>query len=133
MNFIKKHPSFIVAILGIAAILLSVLMPWFSGYGFILFYLIYGLLTYFRFTSVLLIGLNVAAMIAVLKNKSAAGVITSFLSGGFGAIIGTLFNQSYECKKAVKVIFSIQMWILIWAYVSFMLIEWGYHTIGVLN
>lgn len=65
-----------------------------------------------------------------LEVQPTAGVILSLPFGGLGAMIGLLFNPSYEKEKTVKVIFSVQLWILIWAVVSFMLFGLGYYSAG---
>ena len=118
MDFIEKHPSFIVVIFGITAILLSVLMPEFAALGVNLFF--FGAMALY-YAGIFVLIFNIAAMIAVLKDKPDAGVILSLPLGGFGAVIGTLFNPSYEREIAVKIIFSIQLWLGIWSVASVML------------
>ncbi|MDE7304205.1 MAG: hypothetical protein K2N60_12910 [Oscillospiraceae bacterium] len=118
MDFIEKHPSFIVAIFGIAAILLSVLCPEFAALGANLFF--FGAIALY-YAGIFVLIFNIAAMIAFLKDKPAAGVILSLPFGGLGAVIGLLFNPSYEYEIAVKIIFSIQLWLGIWAVASAML------------
>ncbi|MDE6594415.1 MAG: hypothetical protein K2K44_00210 [Oscillospiraceae bacterium] len=127
LDFIKKHPCIAVSIVGFFAILLDFLSGQFAAYGWVLFFLF---LIALHLLGIFVLIFNIAAMIAVSNDKPVAGVIFSLLLGGFGAFIATLFNPSYEKEKAVKVIFSIQLWLVIWAVVSFMLFELGYYSSG---
>ncbi|MDE7278267.1 MAG: hypothetical protein K2N26_00855 [Oscillospiraceae bacterium] len=126
MDFIKKHPCWTVAIIGILAILLDFLSEQFAALG--LFVAVW-LLVAAVIAGVVLIIINMAAMLLVANDKPAAGVILSLPFGGLGAVIGTLFNPSYKYENAVKIIFSMQLWVLIWALVSFMLETVGYYSI----
>lgn len=120
MTFIEKHPLFIVAIFGISLILLSAFSSAFAALGCNLFF--FGAIALY-YAGFLVLIFNIAAMVAVLKDKPAAGVILSLPLGGFGAIIGTLFNPSYEREIEVKIIFSIQLWFGIWSVASVMLAD----------
>lgn len=120
LNFIQKHPSFIVAILGMAAILLSFLSSEFAALGANLFF--FGAIALY-YAGIFVLIFNIAAMVAVIKDKPVVGAILSLPFGGFGAVIGTVFNPSYEREIAVKIIFSIQLWLGIWAVASAMLAD----------
>lgn len=120
MDFFERHPSFITAIVGIGCIFISFVSEWFAALGFNVFF--FGILA-LRFAGIFVIAFNIAAMITVAKDKPAAGLLFSLPFGGLGAVIGTLFNPSYEYENAVKVIFSIQLWLCIWAVVSAMLVD----------
>lgn len=126
MGFIKKHPCWAVAVVGIMAVLLDFLSEQFTALGLIV---AVWLLAASVFAGVVLIIINITAMLLVTKDKPAAGVLFSLPFGGLGAVIGTLFNPSYKYETVVKVIFSVQLWILIWAFVSFMLENMGYYSI----
>lgn len=126
MDFIKKHPCWAVAVVGILAVLLNFLSEQFTALGLIV---AVWLLAASVFAGVVLIIINITAMLLVTKDKPAAGVLFSLPFGGLGAVIGTLFNPSYKYETVVKVIFSVQLWILIWAFVSFMLENMGYYSI----
>lgn len=127
MDFIKKHPCIAVSIVGFLAILLNFFSEQFAAYGL-------GLILFFilalRFAGVILVGVNIAAMLSIANDKSAAGVILSLPLGGLGAMIGLLFNSSYEKETAVKVIFSVQLWVIIWAIFSFVLFNFDYYSTG---
>lgn len=120
LNFIQKHPSFTVAIFGMAAILLSFLSSEFAALGANLFF--FGAIALY-YAGIFVLIFNIAAMVAVIKNKPVVGAILSLPFGGFGAVIGTVFNPSYEREIAVKIIFSIQLWLGIWAVASAMLAD----------
>lgn len=115
-NFIKKHLCWAVAAVGILAILLDFFSEQFAAYGFVLIVLI---VLFFGIVGIFVLIFNIAAFAAVVNDKPTAGVILSLPFGGLGAMIGLLSNPSYEKEKAVKVIFSVQLWILIWAAVSY--------------
>lgn len=123
MDFIQKYPCWTTAILGILLILLSFFIEQLAAYGLVVFLFLY-------LAGVILVVINIAAMLLVGKDKPAAGVILSLPFGGLGAMIGLLFNPSYEYETAVKIIFSIQLWLVIWAFASFMLYELNYYSIG---
>lgn len=127
MDLIKKHPCWAVAVVGIMAILLDFFIGQFAAYGWVSMLFI---MLFFGIVGIFVLIFNIAAMIAVSNDKPVAGVIFSLLLGGLGAFIATLFNPSYEKEKTVKVIFSIQLWLVIWAVVSFMLFELGYYSQG---
>lgn len=127
MDFIQKHPCRTTAILGTLAILLSFFIEQLAAYGlgvFLFFLLVV------RLVGVILVGINIAAMLLVTNDKPVAGVILSLPFGGLGAVIGLMFNQSCEYETAVKIIFSIQLWVLIWGFVSFMLYTLNYYSSG---
>lgn len=119
MDFIKRHPTIITAIFGVGAILLSIVSSEFAALGANLFFFCAIALYY---AGIFLLAFNIAAMVTVLKDKPTAGILLSLPFGGLGAVIGTLFNPSYEYETAVKIIFSIQIWLGIWSYASAMFI-----------
>lgn len=123
MDFIEKHPCIAISIVGILLILLSFFIRQLAAYGFALFFLLY-------LAGVILAVINIVAMLLVGKDKPAAGVILSLPFGGLGAVIGLLFNPSYKYETGIKIIFSIQLWLVIWAFASFMLYELNYYSIG---
>lgn len=127
MDFIKKHPCWTVAAVGILAILLDFFSEQFAAYGFVLMLFV---IMFFGIVGIFVLIFNIAAFVAAVNDKPTAGVILSLPFGGLGAMIGLLFNPSYEKEKTVKVIFSVQLWILIWAVVSFMLFGLGYYSAG---
>ena len=123
MDFIEKHPCIAISIVGILLILLSFFIEQLAAYGLFVFLLLY-------LAGVILVVINIAAMLLVANDMSAAGVILSLLFGGLGAMIGLLFNPSYDKEKAVKIIFSIQLWLVIWALASAILYALNYYSIG---
>ena len=127
MDFIKKHPCISVSIVGLLAIILDFFSQPIAGSGFLIMFII--LTVGFALIGIFLIGINITSMILVLSDKSAAGVILSLPIGGFGAMVGLLFNPSYKCKKAIKVIFSVQLWFVIWVLFSYILFSLDYYEI----
>lgn len=127
MDFIKKYPCRTAAIVGAAVIIFSFVNEQFAAYGFALSFLI---IIAFRFVGIVLVGINIAALFLVANDKPAVGVLLSLPFGGLGAVIGLQFNPSYEYEIAVKIIFSIQLWIVIWAFASFILYALNYYSIG---
>lgn len=123
MDFIEKHPCIAISIVGILAIILSFFIEQLAAYGLVVF-------IFFRLAGVILVGINIAAMLLVGKDKPVAGIILSLPFGGLGAVIGLLFNPSYEYENAVKIIFSIQLWLVIWAFASFILYALNYYSVG---
>lgn len=127
MEFIKKHPCSTVSAFGVLINILTVLneelarLVWIAILGFV------ELLFSFGFVAILLVALlftfNLAAMSAVINDKLDAGIFFALPFGGFGAIIGLLHNPNYFNKTAVKIIFTIQLWFVIWLVVSFIL-DW---------
>ncbi|MDE6709723.1 MAG: hypothetical protein K2J76_04460 [Oscillospiraceae bacterium] len=59
------------------------------------------------------ITLNIAAFVAVKKDKNAAGLTLAILCGSLGALVGTLFNRDYKYAKAVRIIFNAHIWICV--------------------
>lgn len=127
MEFIKKHPCWAVAVVGILAVLFDFFSEQFAAYGFVLMLFV---MMFFGIVGIFVLIFNIAAFVAAVNDKLAAGVILSLPFGGLGAMIGLLFNPSYEKEKTVKVIFSVQLWLVIWAVVSFMLFGFGYYSAG---
>ena len=125
MAFIKKHPCIAVSIVGLFAILLDLLIEQFAELGGAMCFIFLFLISFFPLLGIFVLIFNIIAMIAVLKDKPAAGVILSLPFGGLGAAIGLLFNPSYEYKIAVKIIFSIQLWLVIWVFASLIILQWG--------
>lgn len=125
MAFLKKHPCIAVSIVGLFAILLDLLIEQFAELGGVLCFIFLFLISFFPLLGIFVLIFNIAAMIAVLKDKPAAGVILSLPFGGLGAVIGLLFNPSYKYKIAVKTIFSIQLWLVIWVFASLIILQWG--------
>lgn len=131
MEFIKKHPCITVSAFGVLINILTVLNEELALKGARLVGIaIFGfveLLCSFGFVAILLVALlftfNLAAMSAVINDKLDAGIIFALPFGGFGAIIGLLQNPNYFNKNAVKIIFSVQLWFIIWLAVS--LIMWS--------
>ena len=130
LDFIKKHPCWAATAVGFSAILLSFVSEQFAAYGLaaVFFFIIV-----FRFAGIILIGINIAAMLLVANDKSAAGIILTLPFGGLGAVIGLLFNPSYKYEIAVKIIFSIQLWTVIWAFVSLILFEINYYSLSLIG
>lgn len=127
MDFIKKHPCIAISIVGFLAILLNFCSEQFAAYGLgLIFFFILAL----RFAGVILVGVNIAAMLSVANDKSVAGIILSLPFGGLGAVIGLLFNPSCKYETGIKIIFSIQLWLVIWAFASFILYALNYYSIG---
>ncbi len=127
MDFIKKHPCMAVSIVGFLAILLNFFSEQFAALGLLA---AIWLIAAAVLAGVVLIGINIASMLLVAKDKPIAGVLLSLPLGGLGAVIGTLFNPSYKYETAVKVIFSVQLWVIIWAIFSFILFNFDYYSTG---
>ena len=125
MAFIKKHPCIAVSIVGLFAILLDFLIEQFAEFGGALCFIFLFFISFFPLLGIFVLIFNIAAMLAVANNKIVAGVILSLPFGGLGAVIGLLFNPSYEYKIAVKTIFSIQLWLVIWVFASLIILQWG--------
>lgn len=125
LAFIKKHPCIAISIVGLFAILLDFLIEQFAELGGAMGFILLFFISFFPLLGIFVLIFNIAAMIAVLKGKPAAGVILSLPFGGLGAVIGLLFNPSYEYKIAVKTIFSIQLWLVIWVVASLIILQWG--------
>lgn len=129
MDFIKKYPCILISIIGLLINILTILNEEFAHTGArVMWTAIFGFLDLFIdfwFVAILLVALlfafNIAAAIAVAKDKLDAGVIFSIPFGGFGGIIGLLCNKNYYNKNAVKSIFTIQLWFVIWLVVSFIM------------
>lgn len=62
--------------------------------------------------------LNIAAFVAVKKDKNAAGLTLAILCGSLGALVGTLFNRDYKYAKALRIIFNAHIWICVWEFCS---------------
>ena len=116
-----------VSIVGFLAILLNFFSEQFAALGLLA---AIWLIAAAVLAGVVLIGINIASMLLVAKDKPIAGVLLSLPLGGLGAVIGTLFNPSYKYETAVKVIFSVQLWVIIWAIFSFILFNFDYYSTG---
>lgn len=127
MDFIKKHPYIAVSIVGFLTVLLDLASGWFAALGLLTAIWLFAAAV---LAGVVLIGINIASMILVANDKPIAGVLLSLPLGGLGAVIGLAFNPSYEKETAVKVIFSVQLWVIIWAVFSFILFNFGYYSTG---
>lgn len=71
------------------------------------------------------IAVNIISFILLKKDKRSA-VVWAVFGGSAGAMLSAhIVNKGYRYKKAVNIIFSINIWILIWAAVS--CIAYGYY------
>ncbi|MCM1330015.1 MAG: hypothetical protein NC253_11300 [Ruminococcus sp.] len=127
MDFIKNHPSIAVSIVGFLAVLLDLVSGSFAALGLMTAVCLFAVALW---AGILLIGINIASMILVANDKPIAGVLLSLPLGGLGALIGLTFNPSYEKETAVKVIFSVQFWVIVWAVFSFILFNFDYYSTG---
>ena len=70
--------------------------------------------------STFIIAMNIAAFIAVKKDEEIA-ILAAMFGGILGAFISTyVTNENYQYKKAINVLFTISVWIIIWILASIM-------------
>ena len=70
--------------------------------------------------SIFIIAMNIAAFIAVKKDEEIA-ILAAMFGGILGAFISTyVTNENYQYKKAINVLFTISVWIIIWLLASIM-------------
>ena len=130
-DFVKKHPYIIINVLGFLITLACFFSETLAGFGFILIFIIV-LFSAFGICLLILFAINIAAFLAVAYDKSVLGILLSLPFGSLGAFIAMkTCNISHKSDKAIKIIFNIHIWIVVWIAVSFLLYLLGYYDFSI--
>ena len=74
------------------------------------------------------IGINIGAYYAVYSKKTVLGVLLTILCGGIGGAIAVhKTGEAFPARKAVITVFQIEMWLLAWLVIGFLLYGFGYY------
>ena len=130
MNFIKKHPYIIINICGLLLVLLCFFVEPVADFGMsTVFIAAMVLLIKFPaliFTTIFLLGINVAAF---YQTESGNGVALSVFGGSLGAFAAVhTVNKKHEKSKVINVIFNIHLCISAYFAVSVLLCWFGYYN-----
>ena len=119
-DFIKKHYLFVTNIICAIFVAMTFFVGIFAVAGFIC-WLWCNL--FFRYGGILFLVLtNVFAFFAVKENKHIRSVVLSILLGFVGSFIAVnTVNFSLKTERAIKIIFSIFVWLFVWIWISFLL------------
>lgn len=80
------------------------------------------------FVLLLILGINIGAYYAVYNNKTVLGMILAVLGGSIGGAIAIYHTgEEFPARKAVITVFQIEMWLLAWLVIGFLLYGFGYY------
>lgn len=132
MNFIKKHPYIIINVCGLLLVLLCFFIEPIAYFGTsVVFLAAMVLIREFLpliFTTVFLLGINVAAFYQTESGSPENGVALSVFGGSLGAFATVhTVNKKHEKTKIINLIFCIQIWFLIYLTVSHLLYWFDYY------
>lgn len=124
-----KQPYLTINIIGLLLAVMCFFSEQLAEYGF---WLVFAAVMYSALGVCLLIllAINICAFYAVKNDKSVLGVLLSLPFGSPGAFIAVnTCNTGYKRDKAIKIIFNIHVWIVVWIAVSFLLFLSGFHDL----
>ena len=133
MNFIKKHPYIIINICGLLLVLLCFFVEPVADFGMSTVFiaamiLIRGFWSVI-FTTIFLLGINVAAFYQTESGSPENGVALSVFGGSLGAFAAVhTVNKKHEKSKVINVIFNIHLCISAYFAVSVLLCWFGYYN-----
>lgn len=132
MNFIKKHPYIIINVCGLLLVLLCFFIEPIAYFGIsVVFLAAIILINNFLaliFTTAFLLGINVAAFYQTESGSPENGVALSVFGGSLGAFAAVhTVNKKHEKSKIINLIFCIQIWLLIYLTVSYLLYYFDYY------
>lgn len=132
MNFIKKHPYITINVCGLLLVLLCFFIEPIANFGIsIVLVAAIVLINNFLaliFTTAFLLGINVAAFYQTESGSPKNGVALLVFGGSLGAFAAVhTVNKKHEKTKIINLIFCIQMWILIYLAVSYLLYWFDYY------
>lgn len=114
IDFIQKIPYAAVNAVGAVLMLLTIFCELLTIWGFAAAVLV-GIAIGLIFPVILLLAFNIAAFIAVEKNRTVPGVILTVLGGGIGAMLAVCdTGDDFPAHRAVRCIFLIQVWLIAW-------------------
>ncbi len=118
-----------VNILGALLIILTFFIEPLAGFGFLAGIVIklFG-----GFVLLPILGINIAAYFTVYNNKTVPGMILTVLGGGIGGAIAVHHTgEEFPARKAVITVFQIEMWLLAWLLIGFLLYWFGYYEFSI--
>ena len=137
-NYIEKHSDIImkcsyviINALGSIITLTCFFCRQWAAFALILFFTFFEYLGIALAILTILFVINIAAFFAVKNNQSVLGVIFSLLCGSIGGFSAAYFtNENFAKAKALKLIFNIQMWIIVWIVLPSILFFNEYYSIA---
>lgn len=132
MNFIKKHPYIIINVCGLLLVLLCFFIEPVAYFGisvvFLAAIILFNNFLALIFTTAFLLGINVAAFYQTESGSPENGVALSVFGGSLGAFAAVhTVNKKHEKSKIINLIFCIQIWLLIYLTVSYLLYYFDYY------
>ena len=136
MNLIKKHPYIIINVCGLLLVLLCFFVEPIAYFGIsVVFLAAIILINNFLaliFTTIFLLGINVAAFYQTESGSPANGVALSVFGGSLGAFAAVhTVNKKHEKSRIINLIFCIQIWLLIYLTVSCLLYYFDYYHFSI--
>ena len=136
MNFIKKHPYIIINVCGLLLVLLCFFVEPIAYFGISVVFLAAIILinNFFAliFTTIFLLGINVAAFYQTESGSPENGVALSVFGGSLGAFAAVhTVNKKHEKSRIINLIFCIQIWLLIYLTVSCLLYWFDYYHFSI--
>lgn len=136
MAFIKKHPYIIINVCGLLLVLLCFFVEPVADFGMSTVFiaamiLIRGFWSVI-FTTIFLLGINVAAFYQTESGSPENGVALSVFGGSLGAFAAVhTVNKKHEKSRIINLIFCIQIWLLIYLTVSCLLYWFDYYHFSI--
>ena len=136
MNLIKKHPYIIINVCGLLLVLLCFFVEPIAYFGISVVFLAAIILinNFFAliFTTIFLLGINVAAFYQTESGSPENGVALSVFGGSLGAFAAVhTVNKKHEKSRIINLIFCIQIWLLIYLTVSCLLYWFDYYHFSI--
>lgn len=136
MNLIKKHPYIIINVCGLLIVLLCFFVEPIAYFGIsVVFLAAIILINNFLaliFTTIFLLGINVAAFYQTESGSPENGVALSVFGGSLGAFAAVhTVNKKHEKSRIINLIFCIQIWLLLYLTVSCLLYWFDYYHFSI--
>lgn len=126
VGFIKDHTYAAVNSAGAVLMLLTIFFEELAVFGILAVILAAICSSILPVLLIILLIINVAAFFTVDNFKTAPGIILTVIGGSIGAMLAVRdTGEDFPARKAVRIIFLIKVWLVLWLAEGFLLYESG--------
>ena len=131
--FIKNHTYAAVNSVGAVLMILTIFFEGLAAFGPIAFILAAICSSILPALVIILLIINVAAFFTVDNFKTVPGIILTVIGGSIGAMLAVSdTGEDFPAHKAVRIIFLIKMWLVLWLAEGILLYALGVFDFGFL-